>query len=196
MASVITARILSIEKDLFNRVKTFSGGMKRKLEIVRSLIHKPKILFLDEPTSGLDPQARANLWQYLQQIRKRENVTIFLTTHYLDEAEDADRVCIINHGKIISMGTPSDLKKNLVSEYILINAVNRGELIKELKSKKIKYQINNHVKLPLNKKTAQQLIKMIYTKLNRIEVHTPTLEQAYLEIISQPPRLDKINIYK
>ena len=179
------AKLLGIEQDLFNRVKTFSGGMKRKLEIVRSLIHKPKILFLDEPTSGLDPQARTNLWQYLQQIRKQENVTIFLTTHYLDEAEDADRVCIINHGKIISIGTPSDLKKNLVSKYILIDANDRKELIAELESKKIKYQVNDYVKLPLEKKSAQQLIKAIETKLNHIEVHTPTLEQAYLEIISE-----------
>lgn len=105
------SEILEIEKDIFKPIKTFSGGMKRKLEIIRSLIHKPKVLFLDEPTSGLDPLSRKNLWEYLKDVRKKEKTTIFLTTHYLEEAEGADTVCIINHGKIVALGSPSTLKK-------------------------------------------------------------------------------------
>ena len=93
-------------------VKTFSGGMKRRLEIARGLIHHPKILFLDEPTIGLDPQTRNFLWEYIIQLNKKENMTIFLTTHYMEEAEKmANRVAIIDHGKIMSIGTPSELKK-------------------------------------------------------------------------------------
>ena len=93
-------------------VKTFSGGMKRRLEIARGLIHHPKILFLDEPTLGLDPQTRNFLWWYIIQLNKKENMTIFLTTHYMEEAEKiANRIAIIDHGKIISIGTSKKLKQ-------------------------------------------------------------------------------------
>ncbi len=93
-------------------VKTFSGGMKRRLEISRGLIHHPKILFLDEPTLGLDPQTRNNLWNHMKKLNEKENMTVFLTTHYMEEAEKiADRIAIIDHGKIISQGTPEELKR-------------------------------------------------------------------------------------
>jgi len=98
-------------------VKTFSGGMKRRLEIARGLIHHPKILFLDEPTIGLDPQTRNFLWKYVMKLNKKENMTIFLTTHYMEEAEKmADRVAIIDHGKILSVGTLNELKKQTGSK--------------------------------------------------------------------------------
>ncbi len=98
-------------------VKTFSGGMKRRLEIARGLIHHPKILFLDEPTIGLDPQTRSFLWKYIMKLNEKENMTIFLTTHYIEEAEKmADKVAIIDHGKILSIGTPNELKKQTRSK--------------------------------------------------------------------------------
>ena len=97
--------------DLAKPVKTLSGGMKRKFEIVRSLLHRPEILFLDEPTAGLDPQARQNLWDYLNSIRRLNGTTIFLTTHYLEEAEDSDTVCILKNGKIVAQGSPAAIKK-------------------------------------------------------------------------------------
>ncbi len=95
-------------KDL---VKTFSGGMKRRLEIARGLLHNPKILFLDEPTLGLDPQTRNHIWNYIKEINKNDGMTVFFTTHYMDEAEKiADRLAIMDHGKIIATGSPGDLK--------------------------------------------------------------------------------------
>jgi ABC-2 type transport system ATP-binding protein len=98
-------------------VKTFSGGMKRRLEIARGLIHHPKIFFLDEPTIGLDPQTRNFMWKYIEKMSKSEKTTIFLTTHYIEEAEKvADRVAIIDNGKIIQIGTPNELKKATKSE--------------------------------------------------------------------------------
>jgi ABC-2 type transport system ATP-binding protein len=91
-------------------VKTFSGGMKRRLEIARGLLHHPKILFLDEPTLGLDPQTRSHIWNYIKDINQKEDMTVFFTTHYMDEAEKiADRIAIIDHGKIIATGSANDL---------------------------------------------------------------------------------------
>jgi ABC-2 type transport system ATP-binding protein len=90
-------------------VRTFSGGMKRRLEIARGLMHSPKILFLDEPTTGLDPQTRQHMWDYILSLSQRDKITIFLTTHYMDEAEICQHVGIIDHGKIIDLDTPAAL---------------------------------------------------------------------------------------
>jgi ABC-2 type transport system ATP-binding protein len=98
------------KKDQF--VKTFSGGMKRRLEIARGLLHTPKILFLDEPTLGLDPQSRNQLWTHVKHLNQSEQVTVFLTTHYMDEAErTAQRIAVIDHGKIVALGTAAELKE-------------------------------------------------------------------------------------
>jgi len=95
-----------------NYVKEFSGGMKRRLEIARGLLHHPKIIFLDEPTLGLDPQTRNHMWSYLQDLNKKEGITVFFTTHYMEEADRiAQRIAIIDHGKIIAMGSGEELKK-------------------------------------------------------------------------------------
>lgn len=101
---------LSEKKDNF--VKTFSGGMKRRLEIARGLLHQPKVLFLDEPTLGLDPQTRKHIWNYIKNLNKEEKVTVFFTTHHMDEVEKmAERVAIIDHGKIVTIGTLDELKQ-------------------------------------------------------------------------------------
>jgi ABC-2 type transport system ATP-binding protein len=92
-------------------VSALSGGLKRRAEIARGLVHFPKVLFLDEPTTGLDPQTRANVWDYIKKLQKQKNITIFLTTHYLEEAEICDQVAIIDHGKIVAHDTPYNLKK-------------------------------------------------------------------------------------
>jgi ABC-2 type transport system ATP-binding protein len=93
-------------------VKHFSGGMKRRLEIARGLLHHPKIFFLDEPTLGLDPQTRNHIWDYIKKLNQEEGITIFFTTHYIEEAEKvANRVAIIDHGKIVAQGSPAELKK-------------------------------------------------------------------------------------
>ena len=108
--------------DMLKPVSALSGGMKRKLEIVRSLMHRPQILFLDEPTSGLDPLSRKNLWDYLSKIRISDGTTIFLTTHYLEEAENSDNVCIIKTGKIAALGSPSQIKKAFAGRHTTLES--------------------------------------------------------------------------
>jgi ABC-2 type transport system ATP-binding protein len=118
-------------------VKHFSGGMKRRLEIARGFLHHPKVLFLDEPTIGLDPQTRNHILEYLKKMNKEEGTTVFLTTHYMEEAEKvSDRIAIIDHGKIISQGTAEELKsrtnaKSLVEAFLVLtgNAI-REETVK------------------------------------------------------------------
>lgn len=107
------AEVVGVGDSLFTKVGRLSGGMARKLEIVRSLMHTPQVLFLDEPTQGLDAVARHDLWDYLGRIRRDWGTTVFLTTHYIDEAEDADTVCLINHGAITLCGPPEEMKRRL-----------------------------------------------------------------------------------
>ncbi|MDR1358266.1 MAG: ABC transporter ATP-binding protein [Coriobacteriales bacterium] len=105
------AELVGIEDVLFKPIKKLSGGMQRKLEIIRSLIHTPDVLFLDEPTQGLDAVSRRSLWNYLDETRRRYGTTVFLTTHYIDEAEHVDTVCIINHGRIAVCASPEEMRR-------------------------------------------------------------------------------------
>ncbi len=177
------AEVLDLHKEMYKPVKKFSGGMKRKLEIIRSLMHKPKVLFLDEPTIGLDPEARKNLWQYLKQIMREEKTTVFLTTHYLDEAEETDHICIINHGKIVKEGTPEYIKRSLIEDYLIVQTPERNALSAELTKKKIKFNQNGEFKIYVKNKDIQKFIKELKAPLSQIRTHTPSLEEAYLEII-------------
>jgi ABC-2 type transport system ATP-binding protein len=112
------AALMGIADELHKPLRTFSGGMRRKIEIIRSLMHKPAVLFLDEPTQGLDPVSRRDLWEYINATRKENGTTVFLTTHYIDEAENVDKLCMIQRGKIVFHGTPGELKKSLQSESV------------------------------------------------------------------------------
>ncbi len=179
------AAVLGIEKEIFNPIKTFSGGMKRKLEIIRSLIHQPRVLFLDEPTVGLDPASRRNLWTYLTKVRTETETTIFLTTHYLEEAEEADTVCIINKGRIVSHGPPAEVKAQLVEEYLLIDADNRAQLRAELLGLGLSFSETPLFKVNLNGHNAHQLLKAIDTPLTVLQTHMPTLEDAYLAVVGR-----------
>jgi ABC-2 type transport system ATP-binding protein len=104
-----------------SKVRTFSGGMKRRLEIARGLLHSPRVLFLDEPTVGLDPQTRSSIWGYISELKRREAITIFLTTHYMDEAEHCDRIAIIDHGEIVVVDTPEALKASVGKDRVRID---------------------------------------------------------------------------
>src|SRR6202041_211406 len=103
-----------------SKVATFSGGMKRRLEIARGLMHSPRVLFLDEPTVGLDPQTRSSIWAYIRQLKHAEDITIFLTTHYMDEAEFCDRIAIMDKGVIVVLDTPDALKASVGKDRVTL----------------------------------------------------------------------------
>ena len=123
-------------------VSSLSGGMKRRVEIARGLVHYPKVLFLDEPTTGLDPQTRASIWTYIEKLQKEKNITIFLTTHYMDEAEICDKVAIMDHGQIVAFDTPSSLKKQYTNTVMKIKASDSKPIINYLVEKEIKYKLS------------------------------------------------------
>src|SRR5437588_9271740 len=102
-------------------VATFSGGMRRRLEIARGLMHSPRVLFLDEPTIGLDPQTRRSIWSYIRELKEREEITIFMTTHYMDEAEWCNRIAIIDHGEIVALDSPETLKAGVGTDRVMIH---------------------------------------------------------------------------
>lgn len=177
------AEVLGIEKEMFKPIKTFSQGMRRKLEIIRSLIHQPKVLFLDEPTIGLDPLSRRNLWDYICRIREDRGTTVFLTTHYLDETEEADKICMIDHGKIVSYGTPAQFKADLIEEYLLLDADDHAALRAELMRLNLTYADESPFKVSLNGRRVQEIIKAIDLPLTLLQTHSPSMEDAYLEIL-------------
>jgi len=179
------AALLDIEDDIFKPVKMFSGGMRRKLEIVRSLMHRPDVLFLDEPTAGLDAASRRTLWDYLSRVRQESGTTIFLTTHYLEEAEQADNICIINKGRIESYGTPAQIKANLTEAYLLVDTApdDRERLRSELIRLGIPFGETPPFKIGLNGSSGHQILKAIETPLTMVKTHLPTVEEAYLAIV-------------
>ncbi|HMK54800.1 MAG TPA: ATP-binding cassette domain-containing protein [Methanobacteriaceae archaeon] len=131
-------KLVELEDRASNFVNTYSGGMRRRLEIARSLIHYPKVLFLDEPTIGLDPQSRDHIWNYIRDLKKRENITIILTTHYMEEADElCDRIAIIDKSKIIALDTPQNLKSELEGETIIIESSDNDLLSSKLTEVKL-----------------------------------------------------------
>jgi len=178
------AEIVGIQDALFKPIKKLSGGMQRKLEIIRSLIHTPDVLFLDEPTQGLDAVSRRGLWEYINETRNRYGTTVFLTTHYIDEAENVDTVCLINKGKIASCCPPQELKRSLLRHELIMDADDRTALTNELSVLGLQFSLNGHVIVPYSE-SPQEIISRIKTKLTVLKIHEPSLEDAYIEFLTK-----------
>ena len=164
-------------------VKKYSGGMRRRLEIARGLMHHPKVLFLDEPTLGLDPQTRDHIWKYIEKLSKEEKVTVVITTHYMDEADKlCDRLAIIDHGKIIVMGPPNKLKKDLGGDIIKLKAKNLDveKLKKLIYVKKVDVSDGEVCLTVKNADEHLQEILKIIGKVTSVEVRSPTLNDVFL----------------
>jgi len=174
-------------------VKKYSGGMRRRLEIARGLMHHPKVLFLDEPTLGLDPQSRDNIWNYIEKMAKEEKITIIITTHYMDEADKlCDRLAIIDRGKIVVMGTPKKLKKDLGGDIIRLKAKNLNvDVLKRLKYVKKVDNCDGEVCLTVKDadKHLQEILKVV-GKVESVEIRSPTLDDVFLHYTGRVIRDD------
>jgi ABC-2 type transport system ATP-binding protein len=179
------AALLGLEGEIFDPIRTYSSGMRRKLEIVRSLIHRPKVLFLDEPTAGLDAPSRRTLWEHLRNVRQESGTTIFLTTHYLEEAEQADRICIIDHGRIVAEGAPDALKADLSRDYVVVDAQDRDRLQRELDRLGYRAEGRGPFTIPLDGRGTHATLKSIDTPLTLVRTESPSLEDAYLDIVAR-----------
>lgn len=177
------SEILSF-KDLLKRpLGKLSGGQKRRIDIARALIHKPKILILDEPTTGLDPQTRTLLWDVINNLRKEEGLTVFLTTHYMEEAADADYVVIINHGQIAAEGTPLDLKNKYTGDFLTLYNVNEEE-IKQLNLKYTKIHNSFKIEIP-NTSFATKLIYNYPELFQDYEIIKGKMDDVFLQVTGQ-----------
>ena len=168
-------------KDLVN---TFSGGMRRRLEIARGLLHSPKVLFLDEPTIGLDPQTRASIWQYIRELHKREEITVFVTTHYMDEAEHCDRIAIIDQGQIVALDTPEALKAGVGKDRVQISTVDDPAAIAALKdkfgldAKMVEGLVT--IAVPEGAAFIPHLFEKLGIAIKSVTVQRPTLDDVFL----------------
>src|SRR6266567_6129188 len=178
------AEVVGLGAEVFKPVRRLSGGMRRKLEIIRGLMHHPRVLFLDEPTSGLDTASRRNLWQYISELRRRHELTIFLTTHQLHEAEDANRICILDHGHVVAIGSPHDVKAQLAQERLHIDAVDRAAVRRRLIELKLPFTDGGHFVVTLDGRSAYEVIHGISEPLTMLRTESPTLEDAYLRILA------------
>ncbi len=179
------AELIGLGRDIFKPVRTYSGGMLRKLEIVRSLVHRPMVLFLDEPTTGLDAPSRRALWSYLRDVRAAQGTTIVLTSHYLEEAEQADRICVIDAGRIISTGSPAELTAALAGEHLEVDTGDRPRLRAELLGLGLAPTGEGPFRLAVRTSDAHRVLRSIETPLTLVRTHAPSLEDAYLEIVSR-----------
>jgi ABC-2 type transport system ATP-binding protein len=171
-------------------VKSLSGGMKRRVEIARGLVHFPKVLFLDEPTTGLDPQTRANIWDYICTVQRQKNMTIFMTTHYMDEAEICDKVAIIDHGKIVAFDTPSHLKRMHTSDIVKIKTSDGIGLQEYLRKNEIAFSEKDDVFMVQSGSITATLDLLSRWKDSIIdfEVHKGTLNDVFIAITGKEIR--------
>lgn len=185
-------RMVELEDRRSTRVDRFSGGMKRRLEIARGLLHHPTVLFLDEPTLGLDPQTRSRIWEYVLDLRDREGLTVFVTTHYMDEAENADRIAVIDHGMIVALDSPAALKASLGGDRLLLSteddaaaAVQVHDILAAeagVDDDGVSVQVSDGAAaLP-------SLLRQMTVPVTRIEMRQPTLDDVFLAVTGRQIR--------
>lgn len=175
-----------------DQVETFSGGMKRRLEIARALTHTPRVLFLDEPTLGLDPQTRNRIWENLLELRQKTNLTIFLTTHYMEEAEFADRIAIIDGGEIIALDTPDVLKKQVSGDVVNLSTLNLHEdaavIERQFGLPVTLYDGEIHLEVQDGASFIPQFVREYGGTVQKISLNRPTLEDVFLKLTGRAIR--------
>ena len=166
------------------KAETFSGGMQRRLELAKGLLHHPSVLLLDEPTTGLDPGARRDLWQYLQILRDEEKVTVIVTTHLMEEAEHCDRLAILNEGKLVALGTPAELKHEIGGDVILLDTRDPEALAEKIRAR---FEVDAQVldgQVRLERENGHRFITDVVEaypgEIEAISVSKPTLEDVFI----------------
>lgn len=168
-----------------DRVETFSGGMQRRIELAKGLLHRPGVLLLDEPTTGLDPGARRDLWQYLQMLRDEEHVSVLVTTHLMEEAERCDRLAILNEGNLVAMGTPDELKSEIGGDVILLDAARDAGLLAEQIRARFHVEstvLGNQVRIELEDghHFVPDVVEAFPGEIQAISVSKPALEDVFI----------------
>jgi ABC-2 type transport system ATP-binding protein len=189
-------KLVELEDRKNDIVKTFSGGMRRRLEIARGLLHRPVVLFLDEPTLGLDPQTRNHLWVYIAKLAKENGITIILTTHYMEEADRlCNRVAIIDHGKIIALDTPANLKDGIGGDVITIKSPDPAAIVAALDGPWVTRKEQHGSEVVITLQSAEQHVSTIVSILigkgigiESISIHKPTLEDVFLSFTGKSMR--------
>lgn len=173
------------------QVNGLSGGMKRRVEIARGLVHYPKVLFLDEPTTGLDPQTRANIWEYIYKLQQQKNITIFLTTHYMEEAEVCSKVAVMEHGKIAAFDTPDNLKKQYTETVTKITTKDNYSLKLYLEERHIKYNLLNNIFTIYSSKinTVLEIVSTFNKYIVDFETKNGTLNDVFLNLTKKESSL-------
>jgi ABC-2 type transport system ATP-binding protein len=173
-------------------VRTFSGGMKRRLEIARGILHHPRVLFLDEPTLGLDPQTREHVWEHILELRRAHEITIFMTTHYMDEAEHCDRIAIIDQGKIVALDTPDALKRMVGVDIVTLQTDDSERAAQEIRER---YGLEPHrddTRLRLEVEAGAEFIPRLVHELGvtikSVDLHRPTLDDVFLKVTGRAIR--------
>ena len=179
----ILARVGLLDRSS-DRVETFSGGMQRRIELAKGLLHHPEVLLLDEPTTGLDPGARRDLWQYLQILRDQERISVIVTTHLMEEAERCDRLAILNEGNLVALGTPEALTREIGGDIILLEARDPQSLADRIRSK---FQVDanvldNHVRLEIENghRFVPDVVEAFPGEIQSLSVSKPTLDDVFI----------------
>ncbi len=162
-----------------SKVLTFSGGMKRRLEIARGLMHSPRVLFLDEPTVGLDPQTRASIWEYIELLKQQEDITIFLTTHYMDEAEHCDRIAIMDAGQLVALDTPAALKASVGTDRVTIRTADDGVAL-ELLPGAVQTSDGIVISVEDGESYVPQLFGSLGVPITNVSIRKPSLDDVFL----------------
>jgi ABC-2 type transport system ATP-binding protein len=184
--------LLQLSDRASSQVRTYSGGMKRRLEIARGMLHQPQILFLDEPTLGLDPQTRKSIWTHLNELRSKKGVTIFMTTHYMDEAEYCDRIAIIDRGRIVALGTPDELKAKVGGDVVTITSSQPDAAAREIEETLgvTPTRDNGALRMEVSdgKKFVPRLVRELTVPVDTVTMRRPSLDDVFLKLTGRAIR--------
>ncbi|MBX6350592.1 MAG: ATP-binding cassette domain-containing protein [Clostridia bacterium] len=190
-------RMVGLADRRASKVRTFSGGMRRRLEIARGLLHHPQVLFLDEPTVGLDPQTRAAIWQHVRELRDEVGITVFMTTHYMDEAENCDRVAIMDHGRIVALDSPANLKRGLGGDVVRLRSA-KGEAIAQrlaaehgLAPQALDGQVV--LRVPDAATFVPRLMAEFGREVESLEIRQPSLDEVFLALTGREIRDEELS---